>query len=167
MDRVAPWTQAQINIGLALRFWSFFYVHSSLREKGLGGGDQTLFDMLADDVVWIHEGPRHPDVPWYPGEIRGKQALIDMITSEGGAITDLDLEDPVERPLEFVGTGNRVVVLDEERYTIAMTGVTVRNNRNAIVMDFRDGLVSQIRIIANLADYIESHRGVGWSTRSS
>lgn len=164
MSAQLSWKKEQINIGLATRFWSFFYVHSSLRGR-IGGGDEVLFGMLAEDVVWEHEGPRHPDVPMYPGVIHGKQALIDMVTREAAVISDLDLEDPIDKPLEFVGRGDRVVMMNQERFKIIKSGVTLRNHRNAVVMDFKDGLVTHIRIIADLSDYIESCLGVGWSTR--
>lgn len=160
-SRDHSWTKEQINVGLAMRAWSFFYVHSSLRGHE-GGGDQVLFDLLADDVIWTHEGPRDPRLPTYPGEIRGRQALIDMINQEDGVIADLDLEDPIEKPLEFVASGDRVVMFNEERYTVVPTGVTVRHNRNAVIMDFRDGLITRFRIIANLNDYLESQLGPGW-----
>lgn len=162
---VQSWSKEQINIGLAKRAWSFMYVHSSLRDRRLGGGDQVLFDLLADDVEWSHEGPRDPRIPTYPGEIHGKQALIDMVKWESGVIMDLDIEDPVAGSLEFIGSGDRVVILEEDRYSIKTSGVTVRHLFSAVIMDFRDGLIARIRIIGNLADYIESCLGVGWSAQ--
>jgi ketosteroid isomerase-like protein len=163
-SNAAEWTTEQINVGVARRAWSFFYLHSSLRGHE-GGGDNTLFHLVADDVVWIHEGPHHPGLPYYPGELHGKEAMMEMVQSEDGVIGDLDLEDPIGSPLEFYATGDRVVMINEERYTVVKTGVTVRHNRNAVVMDFRDGLIVRFRIIANLNDYIESRLGPGWSAQ--
>lgn len=163
MNTGQPWTKEQINIGLAKNAWSYYYVHSSLRDTRTCY--QPLFDLCAEDVVWFHEGPQDPRVPTYPGEVRGKQALVDMLTWENDIVADLDLVDPIARPIEFVASGDRVVVLIEERYKIIKTGVTVHNDRAAVVMDFRDGKISHFRIIANLSDYIESQIGVGWSTK--
>ncbi|WP_110340012.1 nuclear transport factor 2 family protein [Prauserella flavalba] len=157
------WTREQLNIGLALRAWSFFYINSAFRAPG--NGDEVLFELLAEDVIWSHEGPKCPDLPTYPGEVRGKQALVEMLSWEQGVIVDVDLEDPVVKPLEFLATGDRVVMINEERYFIKKTAKTVRNNWNAVIMDFTDGLITRIRIISNLNDYIESELGVGWSSR--
>ncbi|RBM13582.1 hypothetical protein DI005_30505 [Prauserella sp. PE36] len=156
------WTREQVNIGLALRAWSFFYINSTYRASG--NGDEVLFELLAEDVVWSHEGPKCPGLPTYPGEVRGKRALVEMLTWEQDVIVDVDLEDPVAKPLEFLASGDRVVMINEERYFITKTAKTVRNNWNAVVMDFADGLITKIRIISNLNDYIESELGVGWSS---
>lgn len=165
MSTEKDWTKEQINVGLAQRAWSYYYIHSSLRDSTTCY--QPFFDLCADDVVWFHEGPQNPRVPTYPGEIRGKKALIEMLTWENDVVADLNLVDPIEKPIEYIASGDRVVVLIDERYRIIKTGVTVHNDRTAVVMDFRREQITNIRIIANLSDYIESQIGTGWAMQSS
>lgn len=166
--RTTSWTQEQVNIGLAQRAWSHYYIPWSLRGN-LRDYFQQLFELCAEDVVWKHEGPRHPRLPmWAPGEIRGKQALIHAFTvDDADLIDENELEDPVDKPLQFIASGDRVVVLLEERYRIKKTGVTVRNNHVALIMTFHDGRISQLRAVANLSDWVEAFLGAGWTTRAA
>ncbi|TDC53963.1 nuclear transport factor 2 family protein [Jiangella ureilytica] len=164
MTDPAQWSQEQINTGLALRAWSYYYIHSSIRDTTTCY--QPLIDLCAEDIIWSHDGPRDERVPTYPGVIHGKQALADMLSWEDDIVGELDLLDPIERPIEFIAEGNQVVALIAENYRIKRTGAVVRNDLAVVVMDFEDHLITRMRIIANLADYIETHLGVGWSVRA-
>jgi ketosteroid isomerase-like protein len=153
------------NLALARKAWS----HYLTPPRDL----QPYFDALADDVVWTREGPPvaadDPHVASYPLVVVGKQAVMDMATSNAPGAHDeigLDFDRPyLGTPMEFVADGDRVVMLLEERYRIAKTDATVRHDHVAVIMDFRDGLIAAIRIIGSLSDSIEAHLGVGWSTR--
>lgn len=163
MTDVAQWSREQLNTGLALRAWSYYYLHSSVRDTSTCY--QALIDLCADDIFWSHDGPQDERVPTYPGEIHGKQALAEMLSWEDDIVGELDLIDPVGSPIELIADENRVVALIRENYRIKQTGVVVRNDPAVVVMEFRDGLITRMRIIANLSDYIETHLGVGWSIR--
>lgn len=100
---------------------------------------QPFFDSLADDVVLTHTSPDGS------GEVRGKQAVIESITdtfstsSSPEVIEDIQLE----RPLEFIGD-DRVVVLWAECTRNKNTGLTSNGKEVAVVMDFRDGLITRM-----------------------
>lgn len=136
------------NISLAKKAWSWLETESSERTIT---DLQPYFDLLADDVVLKVEAPEDAS-GLYLGEVRGKQALIDMYTAalNGEGIEENDLE----RPLEFVGKGERVVVLGSERYKIKKDGVTARNKEFALVMDFRDGKITRVQQIGDLSEYV-------------
>lgn len=162
--RTTSWSKEQVNLGLAKRAWSHYYIPWSKRD--LSTYFQPLFDLCADDVLWVHEGPSVPEVPSFPGVIRGKAALTHVFNVEDvDVVVDNELEDPIAKPLEFVVSGDEVVVLIEERYRVTKTGVTVRNNHTAVVMRFEDGLIVQMNTFGDLSDYIEAILGRGWSTR--
>lgn len=164
--RKTYWSEEQVNIGLARRAWSHYYIPWSLRGD-LHAYFKPLFDSCAEDVLWIHEGPVHPRVPTFPGVIRGKAALIHAFTVEDlDVCEDNELEDPAGKPLEFIGSGNHVVVLVEERYRIPRTGADVRNNLAAVLMSFSGGLITHMRAYGNLSEHIESMLGVGWTKQS-
>lgn len=138
------------NIALAKTAWSWL-------EKSDADRDMTdlepYFDLLSDDVVLKVDSPE--DTHIYGSEIRGKKAVMDMYEE---AFTKLIKDNNLERPLEFVGSGERVVVLGSERYTIRKNGVVARNKEFAIVMDFSDGKIVGIRQVGDMSEYVLAHR---------
>lgn len=112
---------------------------------------QLLLDRLADDVVFKATIPEGTPIS---GEFRGKQAVVDYYTN---------LEDIAtfrqEKPLEFFGGGERVVVLGDDSFEIKKSGVTARSEY-AIVVDFRDGWITSILIIQDLSAIADAYRTV-------
>ena len=68
------------------------------------------------------------------------------------------LEFRQEKPLEFFGNGERVVVLGTESVEIKKNGVTVPNSEYADVIDFRDGLVTRFSVIQDLTAVVDAYR---------
>lgn len=123
-------------------------------------GDYTpFFDLLDEDVVW-QIGIRE-DTPHYGGQLKGKQAVISLFTSEPERLVDVDWE----RPPEFVGSGDRVVMLGQERYRIVKSDVELRNSEVAMVMDFKNDKIVSILHIADFSEWSDAYREPGWSTQ--
>lgn len=116
---------------------------------------QPYIDLLAQDVVFRYAAPEGTPLS---GELRGKDAVVKFMT-----VTAPKLADDVRltRPLEFVGSGDRVVVLGAETYTITKSGVTVENKEFAVVMDFRDGLISRVVQLKDLSEFVKAYRTAG------
>jgi ketosteroid isomerase-like protein len=114
------------------------------------GNLQPLLDRFAEDVVFK---VTVPDGTPISGEIRGRQAVIDHFTHLG----DL-LEFRQEAPLEFFGSGDRVVVLGTESFEVKKSGVTVSGSEYASVLDFRDGLITRLLVIQDLSAFADAHR---------
>lgn len=111
---------------------------------------QRLIDHLADDVVFKVTIPHRTPIR---GEIRGKQAVADHLMNLGSL-----LEFRQERPLQYFGDGDRVVVLGRETYEVKKTGVAVGGSEYADVIDFRDGLITRFLIIQDLSEFVEAYR---------
>jgi ketosteroid isomerase-like protein len=109
-----------------------------------------LIDRFADEVVFkvtIADGTP------VSGEFRGKQAVVEHFLNLGNI-----LEFRQEKPLEFFGNGERVVVLGTESVEIKKNGVTVPNSEYAAVLDFQDGLVTRFSVIQDLSAVVDAYR---------
>jgi ketosteroid isomerase-like protein len=109
-----------------------------------------LIDRLADDVVFKVTIPEGTPVS---GERRGKDAVVEHF----GNLANL-LEFRQEKPLEYFGSGERVVVLGQETVEIKKNGATVPHSEYADVFDFRDGLVARFTIIQDLTAVVDAYR---------
>jgi ketosteroid isomerase-like protein len=109
-----------------------------------------LIDRLAEDVVLK---VTIPDGTPVSGEFRGKQAVVEHLLNLGNI-----LEFQQEKPLEFFGNSERVVVLGTESVEIKENGVTVPNSEYATVLDFDDGLVTRFSIIQDLTAVVDAYR---------
>jgi ethanolamine utilization protein EutQ len=105
-------------------------------ERGESSDFQPFFDHLDDDVVFTTS----------VGELRGKQAVIHYFTHAG----ELLEFRPYERPQEYFGNGDRVVILGEETLRVRATGATTRVPW-AWAYDLRDGLITRIEAIEDLS----------------
>jgi ketosteroid isomerase-like protein len=105
-------------------------------ERGESTDYQPFFDLLHDDVVFTTS----------VGELRGKQAVIHYFMHAG----ELFESRPFERPQEYFGNGNRVVIVGDETFKVRATGVTVRTPW-AWVHELRDGLITRIEAIQDLS----------------
>jgi ketosteroid isomerase-like protein len=109
-----------------------------------------LIDRLADDVVFKVTIPEGTPVS---GERRGKDAVVEHF----GNLANL-LEFRQEKPLEYFGSGERVVVLGQETVEIKKNGATVPHSEYADVFDFRNGLVARFTIIQDLTAVVDAYR---------
>ena len=122
-------------------------VRRIFRPLELGESDdfQPFYDALADDV----------EHKLAVGELRGKQAVVDYF--EGGGET-VEFR-PFEKPLEYYGGGDRVVIVGDETVKVEKTGVTHRAEW-AWVVDVRDGLITRIVEIQDLSGVAEPIRAI-------
>ena len=115
-----------------------------------GAGLQPLFDALAEDVVLsvtVAEGTP------ISGEFRGRDAVIQYFETLG----EVGEFDPFVRPLEYFASGNRVVILGEERFNIKKTGASGSTDF-AFVYDFLDGLVTRLLFIEDTSAIADAYR---------
>jgi ethanolamine utilization protein EutQ len=105
-------------------------------ERGESTDYQPFFDLLDDDVVFTTS----------VGELRGKQAVIHYFTHAG----ELLEFRPYERPQEYFGNGDRVVIVGEETFRVRATGVTSRVPW-AWVYTLDSGLITRIEAIEDLS----------------
>jgi ethanolamine utilization protein EutQ len=105
-------------------------------ERGESTDYQPFFDRLDDDVVFATS----------VGELRGKQAVVHYFTHAGELIEFR----PFERPQEYFGDGDRVVIVGEETFRVRATGATARVPW-AWAYDLRDGLITRIEAIEDLS----------------
>jgi ketosteroid isomerase-like protein len=105
-------------------------------ERDASNDHQPFFDHLDDEVVlWSSIG-----------ELRGKQAVIHYFRHAG----ELLEARPFERPQEYFGNGDRVVIVGEETIRARASGVTTRGPW-AWAYDVRDGLITHIEVIQDLS----------------
>jgi ketosteroid isomerase-like protein len=109
-----------------------------------------LIDRLADDVVFR---VTIPDGTPVSGEFRGKQAVVDHLLNLGNL-----LEFHQEKPLEYFGNGERVVVLGQETVEIKKNGVKVPHSEYATVFDLQDGLVTRLSVIQDMTAFVDAYR---------
>lgn len=114
------------------------------------GDWQPLLDHLADDVVFKVTIPEGTPIS---GEFRGKAAVVEHFER----LPEL-LEFEQERPMSFLGDGDRVVVLGRETMTIKQNGATVAGSEYADVVDFRDGLIARFLVIQDLSAVVDAYR---------
>jgi ketosteroid isomerase-like protein len=112
---------------------------------------QPLIDHLADGVVFK---ATIPDGTPISGEFRGKQAVVDHLINLGDV-----LEFRQEKPLQYFGNGQRVVVLGVESVEIKKSGVTVPQSEYATVLDFHNGLITRFLVIQDLTAVVDAYRG--------
>jgi ethanolamine utilization protein EutQ len=98
-------------------------------ERGESHNLGAFFETLADDVVFKTE----------VGEVRGKQAFIAYLAA---ASETMEFNIFV-RPLEYLGDGDRVVILGDESFKVKDTGATHRAEW-AWVVDVHEGQITRI-----------------------
>ncbi|MGH2949047.1 MAG: nuclear transport factor 2 family protein [Solirubrobacteraceae bacterium] len=113
--------------------------------RGESDDNRPFFDALAENVVF--------KLP--VGELRGKQAVIDYLANAAETIEF----QPFDRPLEYYGAGDRVVIVGVETFRVKQTGATHRAEW-AWVHDMRDGKITRIVAIQDLTGVAEDIRDV-------
>jgi ethanolamine utilization protein EutQ len=106
-------------------------------ERGESNDLQPFYDALAADVVLT--------LP--VGEARGKDAVIRYFAD---VAAEMEF-NPFEKPLEYYGHGDRVVIVGDETFKIKATGLTHRAAWAWVVHLRRDGLISRILHIQDLS----------------
>lgn len=101
---------------------------------------QSLTTHLADDVVFEVTPPE--GVPTTP-ERRGKQAVVDYLTSLGDIVTFWRVQ--------CFGDGERVVAVGAESFTIARYGITV-GSEFALLLHICSGVITRFLIIEDLSE---------------
>jgi ketosteroid isomerase-like protein len=109
-----------------------------------------LIDRLADDVVFK---VTIPDGTPVSGEFRGKQAVVEHLLNLGNV-----LEFRQEKPLEYYGNADRVVVLGQESVEIKENGVTVPHSEYATVLDFRGDQITRFLVIQDMSAFVDAYR---------
>jgi ethanolamine utilization protein EutQ len=124
-----PPTETIDNVALLEAIWGPM-------ERGESNDFQPFFDHLDDGVVF-----------WTSvGELRGKQAVIHYFTHAG----ELLEFRPFERPQEYFGDGDRVVIVGEETIRVRASGVTARVPW-AWVYTLDNGLITRLEAIEDLS----------------
>jgi ketosteroid isomerase-like protein len=113
-------------------------------ERGESDDFQPFYDALADDV----------ELELSLGKLRGKEAVVDYL--DGGETIEFR---PFEKPLEYYGRGDRVVIVGDETFRVKETGVTHRADW-AWVVDVRDGLIRRILEIQDVSPVAEPIRAI-------
>jgi ketosteroid isomerase-like protein len=126
-------------------------IFSLKQDPGSGGPQdaQRLIERLADDVVFK---VTIPDGTPSSSEVRGKQAVIDHLTKLGGIAIFRQ-----GKPQEYFVNGDRIVVIGKDSFEITEIGVTARSEY-AMVLDYRDGLITRWLIIQDLSAFVDAYR---------
>lgn len=114
------------------------------------GNWQPLLEHLSSDVVFKVTIPEGTPIS---GEFRGRKAVTEHFKNLGEL-----LEFRQERPMDFFGSGDRVVALGSESFDIKKNGVTVSGSEYADVLDFRDGLITRFLVIQDLSAVVDAYR---------
>jgi ketosteroid isomerase-like protein len=117
-------------------------------EMARTGSPQPLLDQLAEEAVYKLTLP--PGTP-LSGEFRGKRAIADYF-----GLVDEVLEVLEVHTWDFVGNGEQVIVLGEERFLVKKTG-RVCQSEFAFIVDFRDGEIARVLVIEDLSSLVEAH----------
>ena len=118
------------------------------QEMERTGSPQPLLDLLAEDAVYKLSLPEGTPLS---GEFRGKRAIVDYFDR-----LDEVLEVQEVTPRGFVGQGDQVIVLGDERFLVKKTG-RLCSSEFAFVLDFRDGLIVRALIIEDLSGIVEAY----------
>jgi ketosteroid isomerase-like protein len=125
--------------------------HIALARRLIDTEDwQPLLDHLAHDVAFKVTIPEGTPIS---GELHGKQAVVDHLTNLGEL-----LEFQQEKPPQFYGRDERVVVLGKETVEIKKNGVTVPGSEYATVLDFRDQLITRFLVIQDMTALVDAYR---------
>lgn len=113
----------------------------------------TLLDLLAEDAIFQVACP--PETPIYGNGFHGRESVITYLTQQAPEIVEGLVLD---RPVEYVSNGNRVVVLGSESFRLKQMGIDIRNKEFATVIDFDSGLIKRIFHIEDMSEFIDAYR---------
>jgi ketosteroid isomerase-like protein len=107
------------------------------------GDISAVLDRLSDDIEWRIAGPS--ELP-YAGIHRGRDEVARFFETFGQAA-----EFEVFEPREYLGKGDKVVVLGHERQRIKESGRVVETDW-AMVFALRDGRITRFRNFVDSRD---------------
>jgi ketosteroid isomerase-like protein len=116
-----------------------------------GRGDMpALLATMADDVEWTV-----PDSPGTPlgGSYHGKQAVAEWFQRLGQ-----ELEFHKFEPMEWIASGDKVVVLIQNEFTVRRTGKRVADEA-CHVHTVRDGKLVRFRQYADTLKFVQAYQG--------
>lgn len=156
--------QTADNLATARSAWAHM-IDRKPKVNRNAGELRSFLDACTDDVIWEASFPE--DTPLYggttvysprrsssSGQLRGKKAVAALGEGELRYMETGGLNTPPE----FIASGDRVVMLGEASYTIKKGNVVIENHKFAVVMDFRDGLISRLRLYEDVSDWNEAYR---------
>ena len=148
---MSEWIEASRLDNLALAREAY-----SALEAGRGGERkqsdfEPYLNLLADDVKFRYAAPADSLLG---RSLDGKPAVVEFLTDTAPTIVE---DVRLDRPLEFVGGGDRVIVLGSESYTLKATGIRATKKEFAVVLTFRGNKIVEIVQIKDLTEL----RGVG------
>ena len=120
-------TQEKENIELIKEFYASY-------TRGDVGG---LLDALADDVDWQMPGPAQ--IPYAGAPRHGRGQVAEFFATAAQALEVLQFE-----PLEFIASGDKVVVLGRERLRARATGRSFENDW-VMLYTLRDRKIKRFR----------------------
>ena len=114
-------------------------------------GDITpLLAALTDDAVIKAAIP--DGTPISGDGFRGRDGVVRYFQTLGGVMEILGIED-----VEYVGSGDKVVVLGHERARVVRTGGMLDCD-TATVFTLRDGKIAKILALADMSPIVDAYR---------
>lgn len=122
-----------------------------------------LYEALAADAVLEipstsapgEDDPRRTQPPWdlIGRSHRGIEAIRAAIEGDQEDVAGWE----IQRPLEYFSSGDRVVVLLSERYSVRSSTTQVPWSEVAMVFDVRDGEIVRFQVIVDCSGHIAAH----------
>ncbi|MGB8509329.1 MAG: nuclear transport factor 2 family protein [Pyrinomonadaceae bacterium] len=118
--------------------------------EAFGSGDvPAMLGLIADDVKWTILGPS--SVSYY-GDRVGHEGVVEFLTQLGSNVEFEKFE-----PLEFITSGDKVIVTGSERGRVRATG-KIFDNDWAMIYILKDGLITSFRCYEDTAAVAEAYR---------
>jgi hypothetical protein len=121
-------------------------------EMGRTGCPQPLLDQMADDAVYKLSLPKGTPLS---GEFRGRHAILEYF----GQLEEV-LEVLEVNTRDFIGHGDQVIVLGDERFLVKKTGRTCYSEF-AFILDFSGGKIVRALVIEDLSGVVEAYSSAG------
>lgn len=155
------------NVAVAKKAMTHLTVRYEEQQRGVKPEDYAPMDYepfvacLADDVVIKNACP--DDTPVYGEKLVGKQTVAERFI---GGDWDMHADvTPIEflemdRPLEYIDDPerNRVIVLGAEYYTVKKLGRKLGPLEFAMVLDFRDGLITRYLHVEDHSEWRDAYQ---------
>lgn len=119
-------------------------------DEVLRGDIAPLLAALSDDATIKAVIP--DGTPISGDGFRGRDGVVRYFQTLGGVMEILGVED-----IEYVGSGDKVVVLGRERARVARTGAMLDCD-TATVFTLRDGKIARIVALADMSTIVDAYR---------
>jgi ketosteroid isomerase-like protein len=121
-----------------------------LAEAYRKGDEELLSNMIHDDIDWEIHGPEYL---LFVGQLRGKRAVLKMLTEAANLYT-LTKHDVLVRIIE----GNRAALMSQVAYEQRSTKRTI-TSRRATFLRFQQNLLLEFRMFIDTFDLVEQVHG--------